>query len=191
MSTLRRLLAGLAVLTGSVLPLSGVAVAEPRPIHADLAAIETDDAVSPSLSPTTPRPLLRACPIDGPATFEDSWGWARSGGRRHQGVDIIADRGIPVLAVRDGSAHFKDSRLGGRSIWLTTDDGDRFFYAHLDAWEGSGRDVVAGEVIGYVGSTGNAHGPHLHFEVHPDGRVENPYPHTVGACVPRGLTPES
>jgi murein DD-endopeptidase MepM/ murein hydrolase activator NlpD len=132
-------------------------------------------------------PLLDHCPLNGPATFEDSWGWARSGGRTHEGVDMIADLGIPVVAVRDGFAQFKNSNLGGRAIWLTTDDGDRFYYAHLDRWEGDSRTVEAGEVIGYVGSTGNARGPHLHFETHPGGNVENPYSHTLNACVPAAL----
>jgi peptidoglycan LD-endopeptidase LytH len=132
--------------------------------------------------------LLDACPLDGPATFEDSWGWARSGGRRHQGVDMIAERGVPVIAVTDGFAQFKTSNLGGRAIWLTSNDGDRYYYAHLDRWEGESRSVQAGDVIGYVGSSGNAHGPHLHFETHPGGDVENPYPHTLRACVPVALS---
>ena len=131
--------------------------------------------------------LLDACPVDGPSTFEDSWGWPRSGGRSHQGVDMIAARGTPVIAVRDGQAQFTENQLGGRAIWITADNGDRFYYAHLNSWEGQSRDVLAGDVIGYVGSTGNAGAPHLHFETHPGGHVENPFAHTVGACVP---TPE-
>ena len=86
-----------------------------------------------------------------------------------------------------GFAQFKNNRLGGRAVWLTAENGDKFYYAHLDSWEGESREVEAGELIGYVGSTGNARGAHLHFETLPDGNVENPYPHTLGACVP---TPE-
>ena len=150
-----------------------VASAEPRPTHApDDTTLDAADA------------LLDVCPIDGAATFEDSWGWARSGGRRHEGVDMIADRGTPVVAVRDGYAQFKKNGLGGRAIWLTAGNGDKFYYAHLDTWQGESRDVTAGDLIGYVGSSGNARGPHLHFETLPDGRVENPYPHTLGTCVP-------
>jgi murein DD-endopeptidase MepM/ murein hydrolase activator NlpD len=147
--------------------------AEPRPVHALFEA-----------SADTPADLLDTCPVDGPATFEDSWGWSRSGGRRHEGVDIIAERGTPIVAVRDGYAQFKTNGLGGRAIWLTAANGDKFYYAHLDDWEGASRDVSAGEIVGYVGSSGNAHGPHLHFETLPGGNVENPYPHTFGACVP-------
>jgi murein DD-endopeptidase MepM/ murein hydrolase activator NlpD len=147
--------------------------AEPRRIHAS----------NPSGEDAPPSELLTTCPIDGPATFEDSWGWARSGGRSHEGVDMIAARGTPVVAVRDGSAQFKTNGLGGRAVWLTADDGDKFYYAHLDDWNGGSRDVAAGELIGWVGSTGNAQGPHLHFETLPGGSVENPFPHTLVACV--------
>jgi len=161
--------------------LAAIAIAAtPALAHADPPFIPTTQPDSEPLE----TELLHACPVDGSSTFEDSWGWARSGGRRHKGVDIIADRGTPIVAVRAGSAQFKTSGLGGRSIWLTTDDGDKFFYAHLDSWEGEGRDVQAGDVIGYVGSSGNAHGTHLHFETWPDDRAENPFPHTLGACVP-------
>jgi peptidoglycan LD-endopeptidase LytH len=125
---------------------------------------------------------LDACPILGDATYGDSWGDARSGGRRHEGVDMEAERGTPVLAVRDGDAEFKQSRLGGKSIWLITDTGERFFYAHLDAWEGSSRTVDAGEVIGYVGQTGNARGNHLHFETRLGDTAVNPYPSVRASC---------
>jgi len=123
-----------------------------------------------------------ACPIAGHSTFEDSFGWARSGGRRHQGIDMVADRGTPVVAVRGGDVLFKRTRLGGNSAWLTTDDGARFFYAHLDGWEGESRRVQTGEVIGYVGQTGNAGGDHLHFETHFGGGPNDPYPAATAAC---------
>ncbi len=125
---------------------------------------------------------LDACPILGDATYGDSWGDARSGGRRHEGVDMEAGRGTPVLAVRDGDAEFKQSRLGGKSIWLVANTGERFYYAHLDAWEGSSRTVAAGEVIGYVGQTGNARGNHLHFETRLGDTAVNPYSSVRAAC---------
>ena len=161
------------ILAATLVALPAVAHAEPRPTRA------TEETTSHATAP-----LLDACPIDGAATFEDSWGWSRSGGRRHEGIDMLADRGTPIVAVRDGYAGFKTNGLGGRAIWLTAENGDRFYYAHLDRWEGESRDVVAGELIGYVGSSGNARGPHLHFETLPDGQVENPFPHALGACVP-------
>lgn len=123
-----------------------------------------------------------ACPVASDVAINDSWGDARSGGRRHEGVDIAADRGTPVLAARSGAAEFKQTRAGGKSVWLTTSAGDKFFYAHLDAWNGESRDVMRGEVLGFVGSTGNAGGPHLHFETRPSGRAVNPYPATSAAC---------
>jgi murein DD-endopeptidase MepM/ murein hydrolase activator NlpD len=124
------------------------------------------------------------CPLDGDSQFSDSWGDSRSGGRRHEGVDMLAERGTPVVAVLAGFAEFKNTRAGGKSVWLTTSSGDKFFYAHLDEWEGESREVAQGELVGYVGSTGNAGGPHLHFEVRPGGRAVNPYPPTAAACAP-------
>ncbi len=135
---------------------------------------------------------LDACPVAGPSSFIDSWGDARSSGRRHEGVDMEADRGTPVVAVRDGSAEFKRSNLGGKAIWLTAPTGERFYYAHLDEWEGESREVRAGEVIGYVGQTGNARGDHLHFEVRPNDAAVNAYPLVEAACgtaVRFGLAP--
>jgi murein DD-endopeptidase MepM/ murein hydrolase activator NlpD len=88
-----------------------------------------------------------------------------AGRRRHEGIDIFAARSTPVIAVADGTASARTNRLGGNTVWLRT-DAARFYYAHLEraAFEGSKR-VVAGEVLGYVGNTGNARTtpPHLHF----------------------------
>lgn len=128
-----------------------------------------------------------ACPLDDDSEFIDSWGAARSGGRRHEGVDMIAPRGTPVIAAQTGDAEFKQNRLGGNAVWITTTDGNKFYYAHLDSFEGSSRPVIEGEVIGYVGSSGNAKGPHLHFETHFEGSVGNPYPATFDACVQPAL----
>jgi hypothetical protein len=140
------------------------------------AAIDTttDDGV--------PDRLTIDCPIPSKSEFIDSWGGPRSGGRRHQGVDMIAPAGTPIAAASAGFAEFKVNNSGGNAIWLTTVDGDKFHYAHLDSWEGSSRDVSAGKVIGYVGSSGNARGNHLHFEVHPDANPTNPFPVATAAC---------
>lgn len=124
-----------------------------------------------------------ACPIPDGSEFIDSWGAGRSGGRHHKGVDMAGDRGTPIVAAQTGEINFKRNRLGGNAAWLTTSLGNKFYYAHLDRFEGDSRDVREGEVIGYVGSTGNAKGPHLHFEVHFEGQVSNPYPATFAACV--------
>ena len=149
---------------------------------ATIAATSAVLPAPPVRAQTTDTPLLAACPIEGDHDLIDSWGWRRSGGRSHQGIDIIDERGTELYAVRDGWVNMKRNNLGGNAIWLTTDDGDDFYYAHLDAFEGDDRRVEAGDLIGYVGSTGNAGGPHLHFEVHPGGQVENPFDHVVEAC---------
>jgi murein DD-endopeptidase MepM/ murein hydrolase activator NlpD len=141
----------------------------------------------PPASASASAPQMRdvlsiGCTVAGPSEFVDRLGAPRSGGPRHQGVDMTADRGMPVVAALSGFAEFKRSNAGGSAVWLTTFDGDKFYYAHLDAWEGSSRDVSIGEVIGYVGSTGYASGPHLHFEVHPGESPVNPFPFADSAC---------
>ncbi|MGH9021729.1 MAG: murein hydrolase activator EnvC family protein [Acidimicrobiia bacterium] len=119
------------------------------------------------------------CPLLGPVAFTDDWGDPRSGGRRHQGTDMLAPRGAENVAVVAGSVTFKRSGAGGLAAYLMGDDGNEYFYAHLDSSVGSPRRVPQGEVIGLTGNTGNARGgpTHTHFEIHPGkGRPVNPYP---------------
>jgi murein DD-endopeptidase MepM/ murein hydrolase activator NlpD len=136
--------------------------------------------VAPPSAPAVVGGLV--CPIPGSA-YGDTFGAARSGGRRHEGVDMLAPSGTPIFAVIGGFASFKQTNLGGNSVSLAGDDGTRYFYAHLSSFEGSSRRVSQGELIGYAGDTGNARGvPHLHFEVHPGGGAAiNPTP-TVRAA---------
>jgi murein DD-endopeptidase MepM/ murein hydrolase activator NlpD len=123
------------------------------------------------------------CPVAGPHSFADTWGAGRSGGRSHQGVDMMSPGGTPLVAVESGFAQFKTTSLGGNSVWVNGASGTRYFYAHLSAWEGSSRNVSQGEVIGYVGATGNTTANHLHFEVHPGGGAAvNPYPYVRAVC---------
>ena len=125
------------------------------------------------------------CPTgSAPAPFADTWGAPRSGGRRHQGVDMIGQRGIPVLAVVDGVAEAHSNVLGGTTIWLTGADGNGYYYAHLDGYAQLGQ-VKAGTAIGFLGQTGNAQFsiPHLHFEIHPaEGPAVNPYQTVAAHC---------
>ena len=115
------------------------------------------------------------CPVDGFSTFSDTWGAPRSGGRRHQGVDILAARGTPVVAIEGGIVErMQSAGLGGITVWLRSHVGDAYYYAHLDARAprlSVGQEVSVGEQLGIVGTTGNApaHIPHLHWEHHPGG----------------------
>ncbi len=117
------------------------------------------------------------CPMNGSA-YGDSWGAPRSGGRSHEGVDMLAPMGTPIYAVVSGTVNFKQNRLGGNAASLSGDNGNRYYYAHFAGYEGVSRRVTQGEVIGYNGDTGNATGtPHLHFEIHPGGGLAvNPTP---------------
>ena len=125
------------------------------------------------------------CPVQGPRAFTNDWGDARSGGRRHQGTDILAPRGTPAVAVVSGSVRGHNSRLGGISYYLNGDDGNTYFCTHLDSLSGASGRVSQGTVLGYIGNTGNARGgpTHLHFEIHPGGgRPVNPYPTLSQHC---------
>lgn len=122
------------------------------------------------------------CPVPG-GTFFNDWGFPRSGGRSHAGTDLFAPRGTPVRAPASGRVDIANGAIGGKQFRLTTASGVRYFGSHLDAFGASGQ-VSAGDVIGYVGDTGNARGsrPHLHFEVHPNGSAVNPFPLLHSSC---------
>jgi murein DD-endopeptidase MepM/ murein hydrolase activator NlpD len=128
---------------------------------------------------------LKVFPVDpaGHPRVSDDFGKPRGehGERSHQGNDIFAPEGTPVLAVDDGKVTHRTNKLGGTVAFLHAGDGTRYYYAHLSAYEGPARTVKSGEVIGYVGRTGNAAttAPHLHFEVSPSGNGRdnvNPFP---------------
>ena len=124
------------------------------------------------------------CPTGSSAVgFGDTWGAPRSGGRHHQGVDMIGARGTPILAVVDGVAVSGEGLLGGLTVRLLGTDGNRYFYGHFDSYGQLG-EVKAGDIIGLMGDTGNANGtPHLHFEIHPGGGAAvNPYSTVRARC---------
>jgi murein DD-endopeptidase MepM/ murein hydrolase activator NlpD len=114
-------------------------------------------------------------PVFGTASFGDSFGGPRADipSGWHHGEDIFAPRGTPVLAVADGTVYSVGFiPIGGYRLWLRDESGNQFYYAHLSAYSPlavEGKHVEAGDVIGFVGDTGDAEGgsPHLHFEIHP------------------------
>jgi murein DD-endopeptidase MepM/ murein hydrolase activator NlpD len=107
------------------------------------------------------------CPVDGFVVFIDDFGVPRSGDTVHEGIDMPALTDTPVVAVVAGVMRHDDGGAGGHGAWLSGVDGFSYYYAHFTHYEGPDRIVAAGDVIGYVGMTGDATGPHLHFEVHP------------------------
>lgn len=128
------------------------------------------------------------CPVGGPSWFLNTWGAPRSGGRTHKGVDMMGPRGTPLVAVGGGIVRKSYGALGGNIVWLYADHGVNYFYAHLDGYPGGlvdGQWVAKGQVIGYMGDTGNPRSGsyHLHFGIYPGGiTAVNPYPTVARVC---------
>jgi murein DD-endopeptidase MepM/ murein hydrolase activator NlpD len=141
---------------------------------------------------------LRFPQLDENTEFVDSWGDARSGGRRHRGTDLMGAKMAPVVAVLDGVVEkMRKGGISGYYIVIDHGGGASSWYVHLnndnpgtDDGRGGpefafaegleiGDPVEAGQVIGYVGDSGNAErtGAHTHFELHINGRAVNPYPY--------------
>ncbi|MFP5310520.1 MAG: murein hydrolase activator EnvC family protein [Actinomycetes bacterium] len=130
-----------------------------------------------------------ACIFDRPFNFRDTWGAPRSGGRSHKGTDVFSFMDAPTYAFTSGRiSRITNSRLGGLGIYLFGDDGNEYYYAHINGVApgiGVGSRVDAGQLIAFNGDTGNARGgpPHVHFENHPGGGAAiNPYPWLAAAC---------
>ncbi|HTQ79542.1 MAG TPA: M23 family metallopeptidase [Thermoanaerobaculia bacterium] len=123
-------------------------------------------------------------PVEGisPGDLEETWGAPRSGGRRHEGIDILAPRGALVVSATPGLLVKKGwNNLGGWAVTVLGPGGERHYYAHLEEFappeEGDWVDV--GEVLGFVGDTGNAKGTptHLHYGIYSLwGKAQDPYP---------------
>jgi peptidoglycan LD-endopeptidase LytH len=138
-----------------------------------------------------PPPASLPMPVQGiePSRIADSWGGVRSGGRTHEGTDIFALRGTPVISTTHGVVVRKGwNLLGGRRVLVLGPAGWNHYYAHLDAWSavGLGDWIEVGTVLGYVGDSGDAKGTptHLHYGIYVGGVATDPYP-----LLTRGLTP--
>ncbi len=128
-----------------------------------------------------------ACLVGPNHSYRDTWGAPRSGGRRHKGTDVFAPYGSGSYAVTNGVIRrLSTSSAGGRQVYLRGDDGNEYFYAHMSGYAArAGQRVSAGQLIAYVGSSGNADrsAPHVHFEVHPGGGSPiNPYAYVRRFC---------
>ncbi|WP_024890966.1 M23 family metallopeptidase [Luteimonas huabeiensis] len=131
-----------------------------------------------------PPPDALAMPVRGvdAARVADTYGAARGRDRTHEGVDIFAPRGTEVLSATPGIvASIRETGLGGRQVWVIGPARQRHYYAHLDDWApdlAEGDVVLTGDVLGYVGDTGNARGtpPHLHYGVYASGGAYDPLP---------------
>jgi murein DD-endopeptidase MepM/ murein hydrolase activator NlpD len=127
------------------------------------------------------------CPVQGPVAVADDFGiWVhhtkKEGGNHiHQGNDMMAAAGTPIVAPFDGKAVVSTNDIGGLSVSVYGQFG-YVYNAHLSAF-GTLGDVETGTVIGYVGATGNASGPHDHFEWHPDdGPAVDPHEFLMAVC---------
>ena len=129
-------------------------------------------------------------PVAKPHTFSEDFGDPRLPGTPfahfHQGCDVVAAEGTELYAAERGViTQISGSTLGGNGLWLKGESGTAYYYAHLSAYEPRlrvGQVVNAGDLVGFVGHTGDAYGPHLHFEVHPGGGIAiDPYPILVAA----------
>ena len=126
---------------------------------------------------------IETCPVAGPVSFVDSFGWPRPGGRIHEGIDMISPYGTPIVAVHSGNAVRAPNVLGGNAVILYHEgSSDWTYYAHMSSYGAEGQ-VGAGEVIGYVGSTGDTTVNHCHFEYHPGGGAAvDPYQLLLAVC---------
>ncbi len=153
------------------------ATATPAPT----ATATPEPTATPAPKPKAPsykRRLLGSqwvFPVRGKTTIGGPFGSFRADTGFHEGNDLFADFGTPVVAVADGTVENVGSLpISGNRLWVYADTGDQFFYAHLSAFAPVAVDhakVKAGTLLGYVGNTGDAEPtpPHLHFEIHPDG----------------------
>ncbi len=169
-------------------PLAVPATTAPAPLAGDVGSGSGIDTAAPAGTESNPPvpadrqeqllsggymfPVLGATSRD----FSDDWGAPRATTGSHQGIDVFAASGTPLLAVQDGTVYRVGwNTLGGRRLWLADKYGNHFYYAHLAGFSPLAREgatVQRGDVLGFVGTSGDAQGtpPHLHFQIHPGGQ---------------------
>jgi murein DD-endopeptidase MepM/ murein hydrolase activator NlpD len=165
-------------------PASPVKPSKPKaPKGSKASAPEPGTGGIPVRQPPQVTPKLTAggyvFPVYGPSSFVDTFGAGRSdvSGGWHHGDDIFAPLGAPVLSVASGTVFSVGwNKIGGNRLWVRDGQGNLFYYAHLSAFTPlaiNGNKVNAGDVLGFVGNTGDAQGTptHLHFEIHPVGLI--------------------
>ena len=162
-------------------------IAEQQRLAAEAAARAEAARQSGYASSADIPPGTRVCPVAGAHTFRDSWGEPRPGGRTHKGVDMVGPLGTPLVAAESGVIYSPNWHYaGGIGLYLMGDTGDVYYYAHLQGYAAGISDGVrvgGGQVIGYMGETGNAAGPHLHLGYMPGGGpLTNPYQLMVKLC---------
>jgi peptidoglycan LD-endopeptidase LytH len=149
-------------------------------------AAEAAAPISGSGPPVSANGPLFWCPVDHPRSYVDTFGAPRPGGRTHQGNDIFAPTGTPIRAPFAGTAQNGYDGLGGIVVHVYSPNGDYVYNAHLSQHAPvDGQHVEPGDLIGYVGNTGNAVGtsPHDHFEYHPGGgSAVSPYLYLNEVC---------
>lgn len=188
-----RLVSGDPVMASDLAARSALAQAQSAPADSPQAAqalgLQQPTVPAGSTAATLPAevgPVINGtvCPVAGPHTLSDTWGQSRGGGRHHLGTDMAAATGTPVVAMAAGVIDHVDpaqaqSPLGGITVSYTTAGGERWYMAHLSSLAATsvhGAFVQMGQVLGYVGSTGNSTGPHLHVGLNlGDGPRTNPY----------------
>jgi murein DD-endopeptidase MepM/ murein hydrolase activator NlpD len=198
--------AGTQIVVGYAEAAASAPKAAPPPTPPPPAAKPPQEPVTPPVGAPQPLPQVRTpsdvdakltaggyvFPVYGPSSFSDDFGAPRATTVWHHGNDIFATLGAPILAVADGTLfNVGWNDIGGNRLWVRDQAGNEFYYAHLSAYSSLAREgaqVQAGDVIGFVGNTGDAVGTptHLHFEIHPrqllwmgyDGVVD-PYPYLL------------
>ncbi len=156
-------------LNGKVIAARADSEAKAAAVQSGLRGVSTATAVGPVAISGF------AFPVAEPHNFISSFGFPRSGGRLHQGNDIFAPYGTPLFASERGVVgQMGTNSLGGIKLWITGESGTSYYYAHLSAFAltvVNGTLVEPGDIVGFVGNTGNAIAtpPHLHFEIHPGG----------------------